>query len=361
MKRLVLVLIVLLAIFSVIRAYTQGRGARGPGVALGPGLIEVSGGTGTLSIAFGLLESGAGGAGNLLPLRIVYSDGSTNLAIGLNGFSFLLGSGASVGRPVQVDSPRTGDVVSIGGAVTVNSRVTGDVWAFGADVALLAGANVGGNVVAIGGRVRADPRARVAGAVSALPGLRLPFLGAMAGSSVAAAELGREVLLFLLSGLVLFLAAFFLTPQLSGIAASSRRRWRQALLTAALGLVVVPAVVLLLIVSVLGIFFVPFLILGVLVAAFGGYLALAARLGAGLRRSSAQSSVFLFSSGVLGLFVLKAPALAGIILDLVKSSVAGTVGQVLRMVSLVATAAFLVFGFGAVLAHVRAVAAGKAG
>ncbi len=360
MKRLVLIIIVLLAIFSVIRAYTQDTAARGPGIGLSPGLIEVESGNGTLGISFGLLESVAGGAGNMLPLRIVYSDGSTNLSIGLNGLSLLLG-GANVGRPVSIDSPRAGNVLSVGGVVTVDSRVTGDVWAFGSDIILLSNADVSGNVVAIGGRVRADPRAQWRGTVSSLPRLRLPFLGTLgSGPSAVAVELAREALLFLLAALLLFLGSFFLTPQFAGIARSSTRLWRQTLVIAALGVLVVPASVILLIVSVLGVFFLPFLILAVLLVAFAGYFALAARLGAGLRRGSAGSAIFLFTSGLLGLFILKAPALAGIVLTLVNSNVAGAAGQVLRMVSLWATLVFLVCGFGASRAHARAAVAAKA-
>jgi hypothetical protein len=356
MKRLVLAVIVLLAIFSVIRAYTQGSPAPAPGrgVSLSPGLVEVGGGTGTLRLAYGLMDSGTGGAWNMLPLRVVYTDGATSLTLSLNGFSFLLGGGIRVGRPVRVDSPRAADVISIGGAVTVDSRVEGDVWAFGADVTLTSRAEVTGNVVSVGGKVKADPKARVKGTTQALARLKLPFLGVLAtDASAAAVELTREILVFILTGLVIFLAAYFLAPGLAGVVRSSTARWKQALLTAVIAAIVVPALVLLLVISVLGVFIIPFLVLAVLAAAYTGYLSLLIRLGAALRRTAAESTLTLFTSGALGLFIIKAPAIAGIVLALARSSLAGTVGQILRMVSLAATLALLAYGLGASLAHLR--------
>jgi hypothetical protein len=362
MKRLVLAVIVLMAIFAVIRAYTEEApsAASRAGIGLSPGLIEVSGGTGTLGIAYGLLDTRSGGAWNILPMRIVYTDGPTSVSLGLNGFSFLLGGGVRVGKPVRVDAPHPGDLISMAGPVTIASRVEGDVWAFGADVTLLPGAEVTGSVVAVGGKVKADPKARVRGTVNALPRLKLPFLGVLAtAASGPTVELVREILGFLLGALILFIGAFFVTPSLAGLSRSASGRWRQALLLAALSLAVVPLLVLLLAVTVFGVFILPFLAIGLIGAAFTGYFSVLVRLGAGMRRASGDSVLFLFTSGVLGLFVIKAPGIAGIILALVRSGVAGTVGQALRTLSLAATLGLLLYGLGTALAHLRGIASGK--
>jgi hypothetical protein len=358
MRRLVLCIIVLLAIFAVIRAYTQ---APARGAQLSPGLIQVAEAQGTLSLAFGLMdtEAGAEGRWNVLPLRILYTSGDKSIAIGLNGFSFLLAGGVRVGKPVRIDKPVTGDVVSIGGKVTVESRVDGDVWAFGADIALGAAAYVGGNVVAIGGKVTADPRARAGGTVSSLPQLKLPYLGILAsGASAPAVELVRELAVFALGALVVFLTAYFLSPLLSGVCRAVTGEWRRSLLTLVLLVVVVPVLVFLLVVSVFGIFFIPFLLITLMAAAFLGFFAIAVRLGSFLRKSTQETPLFVFTSGMLGLFIVKIPAFAGIALSLVRSDAAGAIGQILRLVSLGLGIAFLAYGVGSSLAYARVAASG---
>lgn len=356
MRRLVICIIALLAIFAVIRAYTQTRGAQ-----ISPGLIQVAEGQGTLNLAFGLMDTQAGAEGrwNVLPLRIVYTSGDKSVSIGLNGFSFLVAGGVRVGRPVRVDKPVDGDVVSIGGKVTVNSRVNGDVWAFGGDIALSAGAYVSGNVVAIGGKIAAAPSARAGGMVTALPQLKLPYLGILAsGASAPTVELVRELAVFALGALVLFLAAYFLTPVLTGIGRAVTAEWRKSLITLVLIVVVVPVLVFLLVVSIFGIFFLPFLFISLLAAAFLGFFAIAVRLGSLLRKGSQETPLFTFTSGILGLFFVKIPAFAGILLSLIRSNVAGTIGQILRLVSLGLGIAFLAYGIGVSLSYLRLSASG---
>jgi hypothetical protein len=359
MRRLVLCIVILLAVFSVIRAYTQSRSAD-----ISPGLIQVAEGQGTLSLAFGLMDTKAGAEGrwNVLPMRIVYASGDKSISISLNGFSFLVAGGVRVGKPVRVDKPVTGDVVSVGGKVTVENRVDGDVWAFGADIAMGAGAYVTGNVVAIGGKVTADPRARAGGSVTTLPQLKLPYLGILAsGASAPTVELVRELAIFVLGALVLFLAAYFLTPLFSGVCKAVTAEWRRSLITLVALVVVVPILVFLLVVSIFGIFFLPFLFIALLAAAFFGFFAISVRIGSFLRRSAQETPLFIFTSGVLGLFIVKIPALAGILLGLMKSSLAGTIGQILRLVGLGLGVAILVYGIGAFLAYARTKAAGTAG
>lgn len=321
-----------------------------------PGLVEIGDGTSSLGLAFGLLSGwdGERGLWNVLPLRLTVRSGEKSLTLGMNGLSFLLRGGVRLGRPVLVGIPVQGDVISIGGRVTVDARVDGDVWTLGADVALTPKAEVSGRVVAIGGKVAASARARVAGGITALPELKIPFLGALATTaSVPLIELGREALGYLLLAFALFAVSYYLRTHTQGLVQSIPSAWRASLLTVVVALVAVPVLVVLLVVSVFGIFLLPVLALLLIAAALDGFLALAARIGAAVRAGTGTDSLHLFTSGLLGLFLFKAPAMVGALLPLIRSELAGRIGEILRIVSLGLTAAGFLYGFGAFLAYAR--------
>jgi hypothetical protein len=355
MKRLVIVLVALLAIFTAIRAYTQSANASGVDVA--PGLVEVSDGRSSLGLGFGLLSSDGGRQGpwSVLPLVLQYRSGSSTVTLSLHGLSFLLNGGISLGRAIVIDRPTVGDVLSAGGPVTVAARLDGDVWVLGSDVTLTAKAMVTGTVVTIGGKVKADPKARVSGGVHRLAELPLPFVGVL-GTRFSAGVLAfaRGALLFVLAAGVLLLAAFYLPRLLAGIAAAASTRWRETLITVAVAAVAVPVATALLAVSVGGIFFLPFLALAMLSLAILGGLALCVRLGAWMRRGTGESPLFLFTSGLLGLFVVSLPGLAGVAAALFRGPAAAAVAGVLRSVDAVAALLLLAWGFGTGLAQIRA-------
>jgi hypothetical protein len=355
MKRLVILVIALLAIFTAIRANTQAL--REPGLDVAPGLIEVSDGRSSLDLGFGLLSSGGGRQGpwSVLPLVLQYRSGSSTVTLSLHGLSFLLAGGVSLGRPIVIDRPTVGDVVSAGGPVTVAARLDGDVWALGSDVTLTAKAVVSGSVVVIGGRVVSDSRARVAGGVHRLAELPLPFLGVLGTRfSAAALAFARGALVFVLAAAALAVAAWYLPRQLAGTAAATSGRWRETLITVVVAAAVVPMVTALLAVSVGGIFFLPFLALLVLAVAVLGALALCVRLGSWLRRGTGETTVFLFTSGLLGLFVASLPGLAGVAAALFRGTAAAAVAGVLRSVGAVVALVLLAWGFGAGMAQLRA-------
>jgi hypothetical protein len=359
MRRLVFCIVILIAIFAAVRAYTQGTGTRG--VELSPGLVEVTGSQGSLSLAFGLAGGTDEGKWNILPLRIVYTSKDANVSLSLNGLTFLLANGVRVGKPVMVGAPVKGDVVSVGGKVTVASAVDGDVWTFGADIVLGAGSYVTGSVVAVGGKVLADPRARVAGAVQSLPALKLPYLSVLATkASAPVVELIRELLGLLLGALVLFLISYFAAPHVTGIAHTVTAEWRRSLLILALSLVAVPVLVFLLVVSVYGVFFLPFLAVALLAAAFFGFIGISVRLGAVLRKAQTlDSPLIIFTSGLLGLFLIRLPAFAGIALSIVKSGITDLIGQILRVASVGLALAGMVYGMGCALSYCRARLSGR--
>ena len=358
MKKLVLSVIGLLALFSLFRAFPQAAVPAPPvrGIELHPGLVEISDGRDSLGVSFGLVSRGDGTRSpwNLLPLRLTMRSGGKSLSLSLNGLSFLLRGGLRVGRPVLVASATSGDVISVGGKVTVDARVDGEVWALGADIVLTPKADVTGNVIALGGEVVRSPKARVAGTVMALPELKIPFLGALASTaSVPLLELAREGLVFLLLAILLFLLTYYLAVHERGLVQSIPSAWRQTLITVLVSAVALPVLLVLLVVSVFGIFLLPLLVLLVAAAALDGLLAVSTRLGAAVRAGEGTSSLFLFTSGLLGLFLLKLPAWAGILLALSRSELAGKIGGICRLVSLGLTAAAMVYGFGTVLASAR--------
>ena len=134
---------------------------------------------------------------------------------------------------------------------------------------------------------------------------------------------------------------------------SALSRWRAALLTLVTAIVAIPLLIVLLVASGFGILLLPVLALLLIAAALDGFLALAVRIGAVLRAGSGTDTLFLFTSGLLGLFLFKAPAMAGAVLPLVRSELVGKIGEICRMVSLGLTAAGLLYGFGAFLANAR--------
>jgi hypothetical protein len=356
MKKLVLSVIALLALLAVVRAFPQSPTPPVHGVELHPGLVEIGDGASDLGISFGLVSRADGqkGAWNVLPLRMTLRSGGRSLSVSLNGLSFLLRGGVRVGRPLLVASPVRGDVISVGGKVTVDAAVDGEVWVFGADAVLTPKADVSGSVVVLGGEAVRSPRARVAGTVTALPELRIPLLSGLASqASVPLLELGREALLFVLLAFLLFLLTYYMAGRQQALVQSIPSAWRPTLLTVLVSLVAVPILALLLVVSVFGIFLLPLLALLLAAAALDGFLAVATRIGAAVRAGTGTSSLFLFTSGLLGLFLFKLPAWAGILLALTRWEAAGKIGAVCRLVSLGATAAAVLYGFGAALAAAR--------
>jgi hypothetical protein len=354
MKKLVISIIALIALFAALRAWPQGTGL---GVQLHPGLVEVSDGSSSVTLAFGIVDRQPGGrTWSLLPLRLVYTSGNRSVSVALNGLSFLTRGGATVGRPVRVTSARSGDVISIGGKVTVDAPVTGDVWTLGADIQLGPRAVVSGDVVALGGKVSAAAKAVVRGSINQVPQIKIPFVGVL-GTELSAqvVALGRQVLGYLLFGAALFLVCFYATPRARAFYDGVSLSWRASLITLVAWIVLVPVLSVLLIVSVIGIFFLPILVFALGVLGIYGLVLLCARGGGALRGKAAggADALYLFTSGLLGLFLLKAPALVGIGLTLIRSDGAARAGQILQLVTLGFTAAGMLYGTAAALSHMR--------
>jgi hypothetical protein len=356
-KKIIFAVMGLLALFTVLRSYGQ-PGSGGTRYVLEPGVLEIDTAEGSARIAFGLLERAGGSprSWSLLPIRVEFASGRQRLTLALNGLSLLSPSGLRVGRPVRVTGQKQGDVISVGGKVTVAGTVLGDVWTFGADVLLEPKALVTGNVVALGGVVRTERGALVRGNKYSLPNIKIPLLRLLAsGDSAATFRFLIEAFGVVLYLLALFLAVHFARERLSGLAGALASQWKGALLYLVLAVFLLPIAAALLIATILGIVVLPFLAVAVLLLAYAGYLGATVRLGMWLRRLPADApAAAAYTSGLLGLLVLRGPVLLGILLGLLASGLFQVLGRVLFSLGTAATAVACLYGFGGTLRFLRA-------
>jgi hypothetical protein len=230
------------------------------------------------------------------------------------------------------------------------------VWTFGADVLLEPRALVTGNVVALGGVVRVERGALIRGGRYSLPNIKIPLLRLLvSGDSAATFRFLIEAFGVVLYLLVLFLAVHFARQQLAGLAASLASRWSGALLYLVLAVLLIPLAAALLVATVAGIVVVPFLAVAVLVLAYLGYLGGTVRLGLWLRRLPADAPpAAAYTSGLLGLLVLRGPVLLGILFGLLASGLFQALGRILFTLGTAATVAACLYGFGGTLHFLRA-------
>jgi hypothetical protein len=366
-RRILFVLIGLLALFTILRANAE----QGPDTAVRyivhPGLLEFEGAEGGARIAFGFLErseeDGHSRTWSLFPVRISLRAGKQSFLIALNGLSFLSPSGLVIGRPVKITGVKRGDVVSIGGEVTVSGTVEGDVWTLGADIKLLPQSVVTGNAVALGGSVEADRRAQIKGNKQSLPNLKIPFIGLL-GSEQSAATFRFIIELM---GIVLFLLVMFLfmhfgRQHLLGITGVMSTYWRGAILYLVLAALILPLILALLVVSILGIIMIPVVAVAVLFLGYIGFVAMAVRLGMWLRRQHDDSGrASAYTAGLLGLLVLKGPVMLGILFSLLATPLFQGIGRFLVVLGTIEVVAAALYGLGGSFQYLRMQARSAAG
>ncbi len=215
-------------------------------------------------------------------------------------------------RGSQVIGPgeRAGDVVVIGGSVRLEAGATADqvtailgsidlapgvvvdreVVAIGGDVHVSPGAHVGADAVSIGGRIVIDQGGEVEGGQTSIdvPGLGgMLSLAGVAGLSPtrsASRLLGvghalAQFAAFFTMGLLFLLVA---PRRLEALTGSLTQAPVKAVLTGILGMLALPVIALLLVVTIVGIPLVAVLLLGTLVAGVMGFTALAMHFGRAL-------------------------------------------------------------------------------
>ncbi|UCF97675.1 MAG: hypothetical protein JSV89_21280 [Spirochaetaceae bacterium] len=358
MKRILFALIGLLALFTIIRAYAQEQEGESRYV-IHPGILEFETTEGGARLAFGFLERseerGPGRTWNLFPVRLSLRAGKQSFLIAMNGLSFLSPAGLRIGRPITIRDVKRGDVISIGGDVTVEGTVEGDVWTLGANINLLSGATVAGDAVALGGTVEADRRSKIGGNKQSLPNIKIPFLSLLSSEhSAATFRFIMEIMGVCLFLLLLFLFVHYGHGHLSRLGGVLSSRWKSAVLYLVLALLIVPVLIALLIVSVVGILIIPFISILVMFLAYAGYLAMAVRLGLWLRKSSPEvAPAAAYTTGLLGLLVLKGPVLLGILFTLLTADFFQGLGRFLSAIGTIAVAAATLYGLGGVLQYLR--------
>lgn len=164
-----------------------------------------------------------------------------------------------LGREVAVDGVLRGTLVAVGGDVRISGRVEKDVLAFGGDVVLEEGAEVRGDLLALGGAVLGPPEVMraVGGRVLTVGELEAAFAAELQTSPLAARPASALLLAFRLVLLFLWLvvglsflrllprpvsAAAGLVPgRLATVAAVGAAAVLSALLVSAFLLLVLPA------------------------------------------------------------------------------------------------------------------------
>lgn len=233
------------------------------------------------------------------------------------------GARVRIGSDLVVgEHERVGDVaVAILGSVIVEGEVGGDVVAVLGDVRLGPRAVVGGEVTAVGGRIVADPGARMYGAANEVAiGWPAWQVGVPEARLMPPAEWWAGALLAVALGRGLVLAVLGLIAALLGRAAVARvgrevseAPWQSVLVGVGAQIVLVPAVLAIcggLVVSIVGIPLLALVPVAALVAGglwLVGFTAVAARLGGALIGGSASGR--LVPAVLLGLVLVFAPTL----------------------------------------------------
>lgn len=354
MKCIVLTLIFLLALFTVLRVNaSENEESR---LTVHPSVLEIRGGDSRVKFAFGYLEGAGDGkkAWNLFPVRILLSSGDKRLELGLNGLSFITRSGINVGKPLFIKGVKRGDVISLGGEVKVEGSVEGNIWTFGADIYLLPGSQVTGDVVALGGNIEANRKSLIKGNKQAFPDFKIPFFGLLTSEHSAATFLFIiEVLAITLYLIFLFLFIHFAAGQLEALVDSLQRRWRGSLLYLAIAIILTPLLLLLLAGSILGILIIPLFGIFLLAATYLGYLGVSVRLGLWIRGVKEITPLSLYISGLLGLLIIRGPVVLGILLTLLTSNLLQNIGRFMMMIGGAALCLSCMYGLGGVLIRLR--------
>jgi hypothetical protein len=352
MKRLVLTVVGLLALFSILRAHSQEETRR---LVVHPSLIDLADDDSGLTIGLGAVEATGdrNQVWNVFPIRVSLRSGKERLTVSLSGLDVLARRGLSIGRPLSIAGTHRGDVVSVGGDVVVTGVVEGSVWVFGADAILRSGADVEGDAVALGGRVIAERGAVLGGNKESLPAIRIPFLGFLT-SRQSADSLALIIELFgvALTVLALFLVLHFRAGYLSRQAAIVSSAWKSNLLSLFLAAVLAPVLVACLVVSVVGLLLVPVLVVALALVTYVGFLGVSVRLGRVFLRGD-EEPLRLFAAGLVGLALIRGPAIAGRVLSIFGSDMFLAVGALLEAVSGIALFLSLLYGLGSGLTAAR--------
>ncbi|HOG16412.1 MAG TPA: hypothetical protein PLB96_03620 [Syntrophales bacterium] len=189
-----------------------------------------------------------------------------------------------IGSDVTVEEGRTvGHAVAIGGQLTVDGTVEGHAVAIGGSVVLGTGASVEGNVVAIGGIIVAARGAEVGGSLTELntSNISAAISEALSGDWEGWSWVFAVVSVLIFAAILLFslILVAFIPRHIGLIGEAISRNPVRVTFWGILGGILIVNLVLLLIISVIGIFLLPWVIPLLLCMIMPGLTALAARIG----------------------------------------------------------------------------------
>ncbi len=360
MKKLVLMIIGLLAVFTIIRVQSEENTGRGR-LTIHPGYFELGGGEERVAFSFGFMDVRGKEVKqwDIFPMSVSVRTKKASIGISFSGFNFLTRSGVTIGKQIIVKGTRKGDILSVGGDVLVEGKVEGDVWTFGADISLKKGAVITGNAVAIGGKIVKDKKARILGNRDALENIKLPFISFLAsGKSAVKIRMMIELFRIVLFLLLLFFFVHFWSDSLGKMLPLTFGRWKENILYILFAAFLVPLFIILLLLSIVGIFFLPFFILVFLVSVYAGAVVVMVRIGIGLLgggpTEGMPSNGRIYLGGLVGYLIIEIPFLLGLVLDLASSKGFITVvGVFLKATGVVLWIITALYGTGVVLSHLR--------
>jgi hypothetical protein len=344
-------IVVLFLLIVILRSYTDDEENK---FIVHPSQIEWADEDSQISFAFGLIEKNENENYDLFPVRILLKSGNTHLFLELNGLSILMRSGIHFGNEVVVTGVHYGDVISVGGPVKIVGNVQGNVWSFGSDILLVSGSKVTGDVVAYGGEITAEWGSVITGNKLSDPEVNIPFLGLLTSPQSA------ETLLIIVEviGIILFLLALFLVihfaqNQLLNQTQALTDNWQSVLLYILVSVFAIPLLVILMAISIFGLLLIPVLFVFMLISIYLGFQAVCVRIGRIFIKSDADSPLKMFLSGLLGIFILKAPTLLGHFFSLVTSDIIIGIGVFLKFIGTIIIFLVLIYGFGSSLVALR--------
>ena len=250
-----------------------------------------------------------------------------------------------------------GDVARLGGPLDVHGTIAGSAVVYGGDIVVHPGGSIGGDAVAVLGRVRLAG-GTVGGEMRSVRGSLEPAAPAAAPSAVATmgGQLGLVTGWFAVLAIMGVGVLVFAGGPLDGVVERLERGFGASLLAGIIGQVaLVPALLLLIValaITILGALLIPFAIVGYVIAAAGlmtlGFLAVARVIGGamgGARRAGRLTERGAALRGlVLGIAVLVAAWLLAALLAPLP-----TAALVARGLAFAVTWAAVTAGFGAAL------------
>jgi len=353
MKKIVIAIVGLLAIFSILRVYTEEKKER---FTFYPSLIEYADENNELKISFGLIDTKGSKTKTweIFPIRISLRSGKNTFYLGLNGISLLTQSGINFEKHKIINNVYKGDVISFGGKVTVNSRVEGNIWVFNADVVLKPGSVVVGNVHAVGGNIIQSDKAYIYGNKNAIPEISLPFIGIITGAhSASTMRFIVEIFNIVLFLFILFLISFFRLEYFRLRVQNLFNHWRGTILYLLFSLLIIPITLFLLVATIIGVIFIPVIFIFIIVFAYYGFLTVTTRIGRIFFRKETDSLAHYLLCGLIGIFILKGPILLGILLSLLDSEIINVIGSFFKILGTSAIFLAFLYGFGSSLLNIR--------